>query len=66
MSKTTITKYDEGPFVIKGEFEFVDGNGTAFQTGDLIALCRCGHSKTQPFCDGAHKSCGFKEASSAK
>ena len=24
-----------------------------------IALCRCGHSARRPFCDGAHKSCGF-------
>lgn len=21
--------------------------------------CACGHSKTQPFCDGAHKGTGF-------
>lgn len=31
MSKVVVTKYDEGPFVIKGEFELVDGNGVAFQ-----------------------------------
>lgn len=66
MSKVIITKYDEGPYVIQGEFEIVDGNGAAFKSGDMIALCRCGHSKTQPFCDGAHKSCGFREASMAR
>lgn len=25
-----------------------------------IALCRCGESQTRPFCDGTHKTCGFK------
>lgn len=65
MSKVVVTKYDEGPFVIKGEFELVDGNGVAFKTGDMVALCRCGESKTQPYCDGTHKACGFKEASAA-
>ena len=27
-----------------------------------VALCRCGHSANRPFCDGAHKGCGFKGA----
>jgi CDGSH iron-sulfur domain-containing protein 3 len=22
--------------------------------------CTCGHSKTEPFCDGSHKGSGFK------
>jgi CDGSH-type Zn-finger protein len=66
MSKVTITKYDEGPFVVKGAFELVDGQGNVFQTGDSIAICRCGQSKLQPFCDGTHKECGFREASEAR
>ncbi|KIL40969.1 iron-binding protein [Gordoniibacillus kamchatkensis] len=61
-----VTKYDEGPYVIQGDFILVDGKGNAFQTGDSIAVCRCGQSKTQPFCDSTHKSCGFREASEAR
>ena len=28
-------------------------------TKDLYMLCRCGHSKNKPFCDGAHVAAGF-------
>ena len=30
-----------------------------------IALCRCGHTKTRPFCDGSHRECGFSAADPA-
>jgi len=30
-----------------------------------VALCRCGETKTRPFCDGSHKTCGFQAAETA-
>lgn len=31
-----------------------------------VALCRCGETKTRPFCDGSHKTCGFHAAETAR
>jgi CDGSH-type Zn-finger protein len=30
-----------------------------------IFLCRCGASKTKPWCDGSHETVGFKAAEAA-
>lgn len=30
-----------------------------------VALCRCGETKTRPFCDGTHKTCGYSAADTA-
>ena len=33
-------------------------DGTSLKTELVTALCRCGHSKNKPYCDGAHKEAG--------
>ena len=33
--------------------------GKRFEAKGDVALCRCGDSKTKPFCDGSHKKVGF-------
>jgi CDGSH-type Zn-finger protein len=33
--------------------------GETFKARESYALCRCGHSKTKPFCDGTHETVGF-------
>ena len=57
MATTKITINNNGSLRVEGEFELVDRNGNAYGLGgrDVVSLCRCGHSKNKPFCDGAHK-----------
>ncbi len=50
----------DGPLVLKGNLTIRNGAGRAAWTGTQVALCRCGESKNRPFCDGSHKSVGFK------
>ena len=35
-------------------------DGPAFDTKEEYKLCRCGQSKTKPFCDGTHATIGFQ------
>jgi len=61
----TIRCRENGPLVVKPPVRVVDHLGNAFvlPTGkENIALCRCGQSRTKPFCDGSHKQCGFVAA----
>ena len=57
MAKTKLTVNNNGSLKVEGEFEIVDplGNVYGLQGRELVSICRCGLSKTKPFCDGSHK-----------
>jgi CDGSH-type Zn-finger protein len=57
-----ITIKSHGSMRVEGEFEVYDINGGKFDLGGrtAISLCRCGHSKDKPFCDGSHREAGFQ------
>ena len=59
MNDVTITPTDNGPYLIQGGVTLLDGEGNPYQVSDTIALCRCGHSSTKPFCDGSHEHVNF-------
>ncbi len=60
MSQVTIRVKKSGPYVVTGTVVLTDADGNSYPvTGDVIALCRCGHSAKKPFCDGSHSSAGF-------
>lgn len=51
---------ENGPLVVKGLDRLVDADGNDIEVKPVMALCRCGNSKSKPFCDGSHKTVGFK------
>ena len=62
MSETKITVRNNGSIRIEGDFTLLDQDGKAFDLAGrtTISLCRCGQSANKPFCDSAHKNCGFE------
>ncbi len=54
---TKITVNSNGSLKIEGDFTIVDKEGNNYDLGgrEVLGLCRCGHSKNKPFCDGSHK-----------
>jgi CDGSH-type Zn-finger protein len=58
--RATITPYENGPLIVRGDFEILDADGEPIPAGrKTVALCRCGVSAIKPFCDGTHKLVGF-------
>ena len=56
----TITVRPNGPYKVVGPVRLVDAEGRAFELPEgTLALCRCGHSQTKPFCDKSHRRVGF-------
>ncbi|MBM4004971.1 MAG: CDGSH iron-sulfur domain-containing protein [Planctomycetes bacterium] len=63
MSNIRIRIRDNGPIVIETPVTIADAEGNQFTIAadkPVIALCRCGASANKPFCDGAHRNCGFE------
>jgi CDGSH-type Zn-finger protein len=61
MAEVTIKARANGPYKVEGPVRVIDAEGHEFvlPEGEGIVLCRCGHSRTKPFCDKSHKRVGF-------
>ena len=71
--KMKIVVSENGPYVVSGSvplaiqvinsdkegFSWDWKEGKSFEAKPSYALCRCGHSKNKPFCDGTHSKIGF-------
>ena len=49
-----------GPLKVLGNLEIVSGTGHTLDRVTETWLCRCGHSKNKPYCDGSHRKVGFE------
>jgi CDGSH-type Zn-finger protein len=68
MSDTTVQVTANGPLRVTGAFGISDATGAMFDLAGrtTISLCRCGHSKNKPFCDGNHNMVAFKSDEKAR
>ena len=51
----------DGPYHVQGSIELRHEERNSGASFEHYALCRCGHSKNKPFCDGTHWYVGFKD-----
>jgi CDGSH-type Zn-finger protein len=67
VEEATITPYRDGPLLVRGPFRLTtqDGEEIAVERG-TVALCRCGRSRSRPFCDGTHKLTGWRAPSASE
>ncbi len=48
-----------GPILAQGSFVVNLPDGSEQEVKSITSFCRCGMSKSQPFCDGTHNKEGF-------
>ena len=57
--QTTIQATPDGPLYVRGDLKIIDQDRSIHKL-KRAALCRCGHSKNKPFCDGSHWDVDFR------
>ena len=68
MAEVEIKARHNGPYKVTGPVRIIDADGNEYELpndGKPVALCRCGGSKTKPFCDKTHSEIGFQAAERA-
>jgi len=56
---TSVAERNGGPLVVTDIPALTGSDGKPLQNKPVMALCRCGHSKNKPYCDGSHGTVGF-------
>jgi CDGSH-type Zn-finger protein len=57
--RVTMRIKPNGSIRVTGTVDFVDADGNVMESKTDFSLCRCGHSKEKPYCDGSHREAGF-------
>ncbi len=51
----------DGSYDVRGYVELDDPDGSRPESKEHYTLCRCGHSKNKPFCNGQHSYVKFED-----
>jgi CDGSH-type Zn-finger protein len=52
---------ENGPLWVRGGIPIEASDGFEYEVRQRVTLCRCGHSRNKPFCDGSHVKVPFRE-----
>lgn len=61
-AENVVSVTPDGPLCLDGRIEVTGHDpGAVLLTDTRVSLCRCGASKTKPFCDDSHVAAGFHD-----
>jgi uncharacterized Fe-S cluster protein YjdI len=49
----------DGPIVVEGSFSVIGADRQELNPTIMTSFCRCGSSRSMPYCDGTHRKIGF-------
>ena len=55
-----VIPHADGPIELQGPFAIASADGATMLSGTSAWLCRCGQSRSKPFCDGSHEAAGLE------
>ncbi|MGH2946564.1 MAG: CDGSH iron-sulfur domain-containing protein [Solirubrobacteraceae bacterium] len=62
MSSVQLIALPDGPYRVEGDVTILDRDERPIPSpGSPVHLCRCGRSKSKPFCDGSHARSGWTD-----
>ena len=59
-SENIVQVMRNGPLLVFGNIIVKDSKGNETKKSNVTSFCRCGLSKTNPYCDGSHINSRFK------
>lgn len=51
----------DGPIVVEGQYDVIGSDEKELKPSVMTSFCRCGDSKSMPYCDGTHRKTGFTD-----
>lgn len=51
----------DGPIVVEGQYKVLGSDDQELKPTIMTSFCRCGSSRSMPYCDGTHRKIGFSD-----